>query len=115
VVKNPEAFVSCFEIYTGDDIKNKDSGDEYEFQNILTPQDALALFVAKNLKTVNAVPGEQIDGFDAMVCAETIGADREIRSVLAMPILNESRNVLGMGAFTRVVSLFCFLDICPVL
>ena len=44
---------------------------------------------------MNAVPGEPIDGFDGMVCAETIGADREIRSVLAMPILNESRNVLG--------------------
>ena len=98
-MKNPDAFVSCFEIYTGDDIKNKESGDEYEFQNILTPQDALAKFVANNLKTVNAVPGEQIDGFEGMVCAETIGADREIRSVLAMPILNESRNVLGNECF----------------
>ena len=102
-MKNPEAFVSCFEIYTGDDIKNKDSGDEYEFQNILTPQDALAMFVAKNLKTVNAVPGEQIESFDGMVCAETIGADREIRSVLAMPILNESRNVLGNETFKSMI------------
>lgn len=38
VAKNPETLVSCYEIYTGDDIKNKESGDEYEFQNILTPQ-----------------------------------------------------------------------------
>ncbi|KAL5258630.1 hypothetical protein ACHWQZ_G009192 [Mnemiopsis leidyi] len=96
VVKSSESFVSCFEIYTGDDIKNKESGDEYEFQNILTPQDALAKFVAEKLKTINAVPGEPIEGFEGMVCAETIGADREIRSVLAMPILNESRNVLGV-------------------
>lgn len=82
-------------MYTGEDIKNTESGDEYEFQNILTPQDQLGSFIAQNLKTVNAVPGEEIAGFGRTVSADTIGGDREIRSVLAMPILNESRKVLG--------------------
>ena len=89
-------FTSCFEIYTGPDIKDKESGDEYEFQNILTPQDALAYYIAKNLKTINSIPGEPIEGFDRMLEADTLGADREILSVLAMPILTETKKIFGM-------------------
>ena len=57
----------CFEIYTGPDIKDKDSGDEYEFQTVLTPQDSLASHIITTLKTVNSIPGEPIDGFDRLV------------------------------------------------
>jgi len=39
----PASFSTCFEVYTGEDVKNKESGDEYEFQKILTPQVRLLL------------------------------------------------------------------------
>ena len=51
-----DKFAVCYEVWTGDDIKNKDSGDEYEFNKIINPQDTLALYIAKSTnKTINTV------------------------------------------------------------
>jgi len=58
-------------------------------------QDALANVVAKNLRTVNAIPTEAVEGVEGKITQEMIGSDREVRSILAMPILTETRKVLG--------------------
>ena len=51
---------------------------------------------------ISQVPNEPFDGFSSGITAGLMGMDREIKNILAMPIMTENRKVLGMEMFQQL-------------
>lgn len=89
-------FSTVYETHLGDGtVEGASSSDVFDFNKKDKPADNLANFISNTLKTINTVSSETVEGFGS-VDGSAIGVERNVASILAMPILTGDKKILGV-------------------